>query len=495
MNYSHGVNQTPLLGSGGLVFLGLYLLSLIVIGWLGRKAQKQNTLSDFYLAGRGLGVFVLFLTIYATQYSGNTLVGFAGRAYRDGYNALMLITFLSAAVGAWLIYAPKLFRLSREHNFITPSDFIEHRFKYKWLSILGAVLCVTALANYILTNLKAIGYIIVAVTGGVIPFAIGIIVLSLIMVIYESLGGMRGVAWTDIIQGIILLFGVVIIFITIQSEYGGLAFISDQLTKTGAEKFSAPTWFEKRTWISTIALGFFGISIYPHAIQRIYSARDELALKRSIQIMAFMPLVTVFFMVVVGLAGSAILPNLDRQSSEQITLLVLQDLGQRGAISGGLMVLFLSATIAAIMSTVDSALLSMSSILTKDIYSRFKPAASQSDLTKIGKLLSWGIMAIAVYLAITLPQTIWQLIEIKLELLIQVAPAIFLGLHLKKLDSKSVFMGMVIGTLLAVGLMVFNKLGVDIPAKPWGIHAGVWGLMVNVATIFIMEKRASLNNE
>lgn len=356
-------------------------------------------------------------------------------------------------------------------------------------------MCVTALANYILTNLKAIGYIIVAVTGGVIPFAIGIIVLSLIMVIYESLGGMRGVAWTDIIQGIILLFGVVIIFITIQSEYGGLAFISDQLTKTGAEKFSAPTWFEKRTWISTIALGFFGISIYPHAIQRIYSARDELALKRSIQIMAFMPLVTVFFMVVVGLAGSAILPNLDRQSSEQITLLVLQDLGQRGAISGGLMVLFLSATIAAIMSTVDSALLSMSSILTKDIYSRFKPAASQSDLTKIGKLLSWGIMAIAVYLAITLPQTIWQLIEIKLELLIQVAPAIFLGLHLKKLDSKSVFMGMVIGTLLAVGLMVFNKLGVDISAKPWGIHAGVWGLMVNVATIFIMEKRASLNNE
>ena len=245
MDYSHGVNQTPLLGTGGLIFMGLYLLSLIIIGWLGRKAQKENTLADFYLAGRGLGVFVLFLTLYATQYSGNTLVGFAGRAYRDGYDALVLITFLSAAVGAWLFYAPKLFRLSREHHFITPIDFIEYRFNYKWLSILGAVLCIIALANYILTNLKAIGYIVVAVTGGAVPFAIGIIVLSLIMVTYETLGGMRSVAWTDVIQGTILLFGVIIIFIIIQFEYGGLSIVSDQLTKTAPEKFFSPTWVEQ----------------------------------------------------------------------------------------------------------------------------------------------------------------------------------------------------------------------------------------------------------
>lgn len=135
--------------------MGLYLLSLIIIGWLGRKAQKENTLADFYLAGRGLGVFVLFLTLYATQYSGNTLVGFAGRAYRDGYDALVLITFLSAAVGAWLFYAPKLFRLSREHHFITPIDFIEYRFNYKWLSILGAILSYNCPGQLYLNKLKS----------------------------------------------------------------------------------------------------------------------------------------------------------------------------------------------------------------------------------------------------------------------------------------------------------------------------------------------------
>ena len=72
--------DSALLGPGGITFLCFYILTLILIGWLGKKARKENSLSDFYLAGRGMGVLVLFLTLYATQYSGNTLVGFAGRA-------------------------------------------------------------------------------------------------------------------------------------------------------------------------------------------------------------------------------------------------------------------------------------------------------------------------------------------------------------------------------------------------------------------------------
>ena len=146
-------NNSALLSTEGILILCAYILTLIGIGWLGKKAQKEQSLSDFYLAGRGMSFFVLFLTLYATQYSGNTLVGFAGRAYREGYQALVLITFLSAAVGAIAIYAPKLYKLSKKHGFITPSDYIEHRFKNKNLTYLSAALCLIALANYILTNL------------------------------------------------------------------------------------------------------------------------------------------------------------------------------------------------------------------------------------------------------------------------------------------------------------------------------------------------------
>ena len=80
------------LGTGGLVFIGLYVLSLLLIGWFGHRAKKANTLEDHYLGGRTFGFGVLFLTLYATQYSGNSFMGFVGKAYRGGF------PFLSAVV-------------------------------------------------------------------------------------------------------------------------------------------------------------------------------------------------------------------------------------------------------------------------------------------------------------------------------------------------------------------------------------------------------------
>ena len=99
-------------------------------------------------------------------------------------------------------------------------------------------------------------------------------------------------------------------------------------------------------------------------------------------------------------------------------------------------------------------------------------------------------MALAVYLAIVLPQTIWRLLEIKLELLIQIAPAIFLGLYSKKINSKSIFLGMLVGTIFALVVMILNKLGFfNVPSKPLGVHAGVWGLLINIVTVFFHERK------
>ena len=479
------MDTQPLLSTGGMICMGIYLFSLIGIGLAGRFARKENTMADFYLAGRGMGVFVLFLTLYATQYSGNTLIGFSGRAYREGFTALVTVTFMTVIIGAYLIYAPKLYRLSKKYNFITVGDFIQHRFQSTTLTVTITIIAIIALGNYILTNLKAIGFIIVAATGGQVSFAQGIIVLSLIMVIYETLGGMRSVAWTDMIQGVLLLLGVFLIFITIQSEYGGLAKASEQIQSLRPDFWNPPDWEGKRLWLSTIIIVFFGISVYPHAIQRIYAARDERTLRRSFQIMIFMPLVTTLFMIIVGIVGAAQIPGLDRQGSEQITLLLLNDLAQNIPAVSWLLVIFLSAAVAAIMSTVDSALLAISSLVTQDLYGKVKPGSSQSHLIKFGKIVSWLIMAGAVWLAIALPQTIWRLFEIKLELLCQIAPAIFLGIHLRSLSAKSILIGILLGTTVALCIMIGSWAGLAIDAKPCGIHAGVWGLVVNFSTIGI----------
>jgi len=482
------MDSAPLLNHGGIIFLFLYLFSLIGVGLLGYYSKKEDSLGDFYLAGRGMGGIVLFLTLYATQYSGNTMIGFSGRAYRQGFTALVTVTFMCAIIGLYFIYAPKLHDLSRKHSFITLGDFIYHRFQSIHLTIIISIISIIALGNYILTNLKAIGFIIEGATAGQVSFVNAIIILSLIMVIYETLGGMRSVAWTDMLQGILLLFGVIVIFYIIYKQYGGLNAISSQLQINRPDFWTPPDWSAKRLWLSTILVVSIGVSVYPHAIQRIYSAKDSSTLRKSLQLMVFMPFVTTLFMVIVGIVGASQIEGLDRNNSEQISILLLVDLAEQIPNISWLIVMFLAAAIAAIMSTVDSALLAISSTVTQDLFRKIKPDSSQKTLLLFGKSISWIIMLIAVIMAINLPQTIWQLFQIKLELLCQIAPAIFLGVHIKSISSKSILIGIYIGTFISLSIMIGNWIGFPIPIKPFGIHAGLWGLIFNCLAIFTIDR-------
>ena len=92
-----------------LAFIGVYLSSLVGIGWLGLRARRENSLRDFYLAGKGIGFVVLLLTLYATQYSGNTLFGFSGKTYRVGYAWIVSVHFMTAIVVFYLLLAPQLY--------------------------------------------------------------------------------------------------------------------------------------------------------------------------------------------------------------------------------------------------------------------------------------------------------------------------------------------------------------------------------------------------
>lgn len=407
---------------------------------------------------------------------------------------------MMSVIGGYLLFAPKLYRLSRKLNFITIGDYIQHRYNSRVLTIFAVTLLIIGLGNFILTNIKAIGHIVEVSTGGQISFVYGVLALSLIMVVYETLGGLRSVAWTDVIQGVILLLGCAVIFIAIEYQYGGLTSTAEYIMTKQPDTWAPPTWEEKRLWLSTLLIVLFGISIYTQAIQRIYAAKDERTLKRSLQFMAFMPLVTTFFIVVIGIVGSAQMPGLDRDGSEQITLLLLSDIAKNIPGIELVIILFITAAVAAIMSTVDSALLAISSLFTQDLYRWIKPASSERHLTFMGKFFSWIIMAIMAYLAIHLPQTIWRLMEIKLEILCQVAPAILLGINIKSLHKRDVLAGLLIGTAVGLGIMIADWEGLINSDKPWGFHAGLWGLLANLITIavvslFINSNEAGLTSE
>ena len=209
-------------GPGALLLVGFYLLSMIGIGWLGRRKRQDESLADFYLAGRSMGLLVLFLTLYATQYSGNTLFGYTGKTYRIGFAWSVSVLFMFSIIPGYLLFAPRLVALARRQNFITPADYIKHRFNSRALTLLSTFLMIYALGNYTLAQLKAMGAAVEGLSDGAIPSAYGIIALAIIMVVYETLGGMRSVAWTDMIQGIILLVGFLVLAFLIPSLGVGL---------------------------------------------------------------------------------------------------------------------------------------------------------------------------------------------------------------------------------------------------------------------------------
>jgi len=175
------IAREPLLGGGGMAVVASYLLVLVLIGLAGRFARKENTLGDFFLAGRGLGLAVLLLTLYATQYSGNTLIGLSANAYRSGFGFLVSVFFMVGVIGVYAIYAPRLHRLSRKNGYITLSDYIQDRYRSRALSVLISLSGIFALGNFLITNLKAAGEIVVQVTGGGVTHAHGIVGLGIVV--------------------------------------------------------------------------------------------------------------------------------------------------------------------------------------------------------------------------------------------------------------------------------------------------------------------------
>ena len=461
-------------GSGALVVVGLYLVMMIGVGWIGRLRRQSDSMADFYLAGRSMGLPVLLLTLYATQYSGNTLFGYTGKAYRIGFEWTVSVMFMFSIIVGYLLFAPRLVALARRLEFITPGDYIRHRFGSPFLTLLATLLMIYALGNYTLAQLKAMGVAVEGITDGGIPSAYGIIALAVIMVVYETLGGMRSVAWTDVIQGVVLLTGFSILLFLVPGLGGGLTAIVEELSVSEPAMVGAPSLEMCKPWISFVLLLGCGAAIYPQAIQRLYASRSVSVLKRSLTIMAFLPLTTTLIALLCGLTGRVVLPGLEGVETDQVLGRLCALIMEQSVAGYWLVVVIFAAALAALMSTADSALLSISSMFTRDIYQvHLRPQAAQSELTLVGKIVSWVVVAVLVVIAISTEKTLVRLLELKFEVLIQIVPCFFLGLYWRRLRTRVVTAGLLAGLAIALGL---TAAGVS---KLYGFHAGVVGLGAN----------------
>jgi SSS family solute:Na+ symporter len=162
---------------------------------------------------------------------------------------------------------------------------------------------------------------------------------------------------------------------------------------------------------------------------------------------------------------------------------VLREIQSHSTLGYGLVVVTLAAVLAAMMSTADSALLSISSMLTKDVCAgHLLRGASESTLTRIGKLSSWTLIAVLIVVAVMLREhaSLVEIMDRKLDLLIQLVPAFILGLRWSGLRGTPVALGLAVGVTLAL-LLALLDLPFTARGKVYGFHPGLVALLPNLA--------------
>jgi len=294
------------------------------------------------------------------------------------------------------------------------------------------------------------------------------------ILLYETLGGMRAVAWTDAAQGVLMLLGLGALLAWLLGEAGGLLEVTQQISALRPEAVAVPDLEERANWISTIILLGLASVVYPQAIQRVYAARSGRALKRAFALMTFMPFTTTLVVTLIGLAAIPRFDGLGAIQADTVMPRLLGEWAASGALNAMLAAVVFVGVLAAIMSTADSVLLSLGSVVAVDLLGRDR---EDPATTKLGKRIAALVMVAAVVLALWPKLTLWRLIELKMELLIQCVPAFLLALHWRRLRAMPCLVGVIVGTLIAGGAALAGVKRIE------GVHVGVIGLAVNLAAV------------
>jgi Na+/proline symporter len=312
-------------------------------------------------------------------------------------------------------------------------------------------------------------------SSGALPFWSGVVFIAIIMGVYISVGGWRGVIWTDALQGVLLTVAMLAATYTIVGLAGGLDGVLSTLDRIQPSLLAAPADIERLTsgWLSLLIVSAIGFAMYPQAIQRIYAAGNERALKKSFIAMLFVPFILGACTLLIGLSGAALNPGLEGAQSDQIFGLLLARLT---AEHYWLVVFVLCGLLAAIMSTASSVVLTLSSIFTRDIYqTTMRQQASHRELAMVGRLFVVVILVLVVIASTSSTATLWRLTEIKIEFLMQLFPALILGLYWRRITRWPAIWGILGGSLVAATMMLTGH------ARWWLFQAGLYGFLVNLA--------------
>jgi SSS family transporter len=455
--------------SSFLIVLVAYLVGLTLIGVFARRLIKSS--SDYWVAGGKLGWFVGGATIAATQMSSGLFIGTVGLTYNVGWTFFWVVFCFPLAYWllAWLI-APKF----KSFGKFTLPDFIGTRFHGHAPRLISAILIIPAFLVYITAQLKAGGLILNVIYG--VPEVTGAVIFFLVIIAYTAIGGMFAVAYTDLVQMIIMLGGALVAVPLLMRSLGGVtetfrlvSLINPKLTGWGG--------IPPVVLIGLFLAFFIGSLGRPEILTRFYAMKDTRTIRRGILWVFILVGASHFLVFLLAMAIRALTPNLPNVDIAMPTIASAYLPGIIGSV-------LLTAILAAMMSTVDSILLVAASAFSHDIYDQMiKPGASEKTKLRVAAVATVvvGALALVMYLAGFGKFTLIQLIVALFSALIGstfTAP-VLLGCLWKRTTQAGAIVGMVSGFVLT-WIWHFAK-------SPLGLNPVIPGVVISLVLTVIIS--------
>ena len=434
-----------------IIVLSIYVAILFLIGIL--ASRRVKSMSDYYLGGKKMGFWAVAFSARATGESGGLLIGLTGMGAIAGYSGELLGVFIS-----WQFMAKRFKKLSDEYNAITIPDYLEAHFKSSTntLRIIAASALVVFVVIYVASQMDVTGIAFESMLN--IDYRIGALIGFCIVLVYIFIGGFVAAVWSDMFQGILMFFGLVLLPIVVwfSMDHGtgvtaGLNAIDPTLTQIMGR--SDDGWMNLFTILgfSMIGLGFLGS---PQVYVRFMSIKSEKEIDKGKWVALLFTLLTDAAAVTIGILARIYFtqkgqdPNVILGTGGENVLSMITN----EFLPTILVAIFIAIVLSAIMSTIDSLLILASSAITRDFYQKiFSPALKDEDLTTFSRLVTIGMALVALGIAILLyylypdRQIFWIMIFGWSGIAATFCPVIILSLFWKGYSEKGAIASMITG--------------------------------------------------
>lgn len=377
MGALHAIDYAVLVG---------YLTVVLLIGW--RVSRRAPDADDLFLAGRSLGWGVVGLSLFASNISSTTLIGLPGAAWQHG----IAVANYEWMAGLVLIFSaffivPRLLRA----RVTTIPEWLEHRFDARLRKYLSGVSVLLSVMLDTAGSLYAGALVLMLFIPGLELWST-CAAMAIFAGLYTAAGGLRAVVYTDVLQTLVLLIGSGLLCALVLAEFD---FSWGRITEALApDRLSLirPLDDPSLPWLGTLlglpVLGFYYWTMNQYVSQRLLAARDIPTATKGALLAAALKLLPLFLMVLPGALAAVLLTDLDR--ADMVFPLLIAEYAP-----AGLAGLILAGLMAAIMSSVDSALNSASTLLTVDFVQPRRPGMTPTALAALGRGITLSLMVVA----------------------------------------------------------------------------------------------------